>query len=374
MKNFFLLTVLFFLTSLTTLANDGSFYVAGNTLMPLQETQISLRKELLKFYIRDFKWMDVNVDFEFYNPGREKKLLVGFVTPPANGDVSEEDQNHPRLKNFTVTANGQTLTYQMKRMNSTSFSADKLKISGDDFVYYFTVTFKPGVNKIRHTYLFQGGGGVELSRAFDYQITTGKRWANKQIDDFELQIHLDNGIYAIPSTFREDRKLADWRIAGEGTIAKEPRRWFDEESPKVRLIHLNNGYVALNEKNFRPDFDIMIGEYNWGAMWTNVWCHPAEECADKDILEKIAGFVSLNPYTGDEDFGLGDLSAKELKLVRNYSYALRGYFFKDEEVRNFYSRFFWYKPNAFLKAEEIKFSPAENAFLAKVRSLEAKRK
>ena len=43
-------------------ANDGVFYVQGNNLIPLQETQVELRKEILKFYIKDFEWMDVDVD------------------------------------------------------------------------------------------------------------------------------------------------------------------------------------------------------------------------------------------------------------------------------------------------------------------------
>jgi hypothetical protein len=374
MKNFCLATLLFLFCALPLYGNDGAFYVSGNTLMPLEETQISLRKEVLKFYVRDFRWMDVTVDFEFYNPGAQKTVLVGFVTPPADGDVSDEVQAHPQIKDFTVTVNGRQLAYQMKRMKDTSFSADKLKIEGTDFVYYFKVDFRRGVNKIRHTYRFRGGEGVELQRDFDYQITTGKRWANKQIDDFELQIFLDNGIFAIPATFREDKKLAAWRIVGDGVIDGTPRNWFGEDSPQVRMAHLNSGYIVLNEKNFRPDFDIMLGEYNWGANWVDLWCEYGRECVEKETLEKIARYFTLEPYDGFEEADLAKLSSKELKYVRNYFYAARGYQFKDEEVRKFYSQFFWYKPNPALKAEEMKLSPAENAFLAKVKKVEAKRK
>ncbi len=372
MKKLFLCTILFFLASATVLANDGAFYVSGNTLIPLQETQISLRKEVLKFYVRDFKWMDVTVDFEFYNPGREKEILVGFVTPPADGDVTDEDQNHPQIKDFTVTVNGNKLAYKMKRMKDTSFSADKLKIEGTDFVYYFKVRFGRGLNKIRHTYRFRGGEGVELMRDFDYRITTGKRWANKQIDDFELRLYLDNGVFAIPATFREDRKLAGWRIVGDGVIDDNPRKWFGEESPQVRMVHLNSGYIVLNEKNFQPDFDIMLGEYNWGAGWVNIWCEYGQECTEKETLEKIVRYFTLAPYEGTPEADLAELSGKELKYVRNYFYAVRGYAFKDAETKNFYSQFFWYKPNPALKAEEMKLSPAENAFLAKVKKVEAK--
>jgi len=370
MKNFYLLTLLFLFCAASLYANDGAFYVSGNTLMPLQETQISLRKEVLKFYVRDFRWMDVTVDFEFYNPGAEKRVTVGFVTPPADGDVSDEDQAHPQIKNFTVTVNGSQLKYQMKRMKDTSFSADKLKIEGTDFVYYFNVAFKRGLNKIRHTYRFRGGEGVELQRDFDYQITTGKRWANKQIDDFELQLYLDNGIFAIPATFRNNGKLAAWRIAGDGVIDDTPRKWFGEDSPQVRMVHLNSGYIALNEKNFQPDFDIMLGEYNWGANWVDLWCNYGQECVESEALENIVRYFTLEPYAGFEEADLAKLSLKELKYVRNYFYAVRGYAFKDAETKNFYSQFFWYKLNPALKAEEVKLSAAENAFLVKVKKVE----
>ena len=374
MKNFFLFTAIFFLIPAAALANDGAFYVSGNTLMPLQETEISLRKEVLKFYVRDFRWMDVSVDFEFYNPGPEKTLLVGFVTPPADGDVSDKDQAHPQIKDFVVMVNGSRLAYQMKRMKDTSFSADKLKIEGTDFVYYFKVNFKRGANKIRHTYRFRGGESVELQRDFDYQITTGKRWANKQIDDFELQLYLDNGIFAIPATFREDKKLAAWRIAGDGTIDDTPRSWFGEESPQVRMVHLNSGYIALNVKNFQPDFDIMLGEYNWGADWVKIWCEFGQECTEQASLEKIVRYFTLEPYAGVEDADLAGLSDKELKYVRNYFYAVRGYAFKDAETKNFYSQFFWYKPNPTLKISDIKLSRKEDLFLTKVKLVETKRK
>ena len=180
MKKLILLAAVLIVGVASVFANDGTFYVSGNNLIPLQETRVSLRKEVLKFFIRDYNWMNVEVDFDFYNPGPARTITVGFVTPPAMGDVAENE--HPRIKGFTVVVNGDSVPFKMKRMSETTFSKARLKISGDDYVYYFPVTFKPGLNKVRHTYEFEGGASVELQRSFDYQITTGKRWANRQID------------------------------------------------------------------------------------------------------------------------------------------------------------------------------------------------
>lgn len=355
-------------------ANDGVFYASGNTLVPLQETQVQLRKEVLKFFVVDHEFMNVEVDFEFYNPGKARTLTVGFVTPPADGDISEEEQKHPFVSNFTVNVNGRIVSYKIKKMNQTSFKMGEAEVRGDDFVYYFPVTFKKGLNKIRHTYRFRGGSGVELQRDFDYQITTGKRWANGQIDDFEVQIHLDNGIFAIPASFRSDRNLAGWKIVGDGIIEDQTRQWFSEENPRVRMVHLNKGYLLLREKNFKPDMDIFFGEYNWGANWVSIWCDFGQECVEAEILGKIVPYFNLKPYEGFNEEYFADFSKKELKYIRNYFYAVRGLAFKDAELKNFYSQFFWYKPNESVSVENVQLSKAESGLLAKIKRFEEKRK
>lgn len=345
-------------------ANDGVFYVRGNNLIPLNETQVELRKEVLKFYVMDFSWMKVDIDFTFYNPGPEKEVIVGFVTPPAGGDT-DEDQ-HPQIKGFTVNVNGSDLPFKIKRMSETSFSFDKLGLEEVDFVYYFTVRFKKGTNRIRHTYTYRGGGSVELQRDFEYQITTGRRWANKQIDDFEMEVHLDNGVYTIPASFRKDGKLADWKIVGDGVIDDNVRSWFGEENPKIRMAHLNRGYLSLKETNFRPDNDIMFAEYNWRAGWVERWCDFAQECRDRKSLERVVEYFTLEPWDGTTVGDLEKLSKWELKLIRNYFYALRGYDFKTNLIRDFYSRFFWYKPDPMLKWDQVELSAGEKAFVGKV--------
>lgn len=355
-------------------ANDGVFYASGNTLVPLQETAVELRKEVLKFFVRDHEFMNVEIDFDFYNPGAAKTVTVGFVTPPAEGDVTEEAARHPFITDFTVKVNGRTVPFKVAKMIDTFFRRGDEQMDGEDFVYYFPVTFKKGLNKIRHTYRFRGGSGVELQRDFSYQITTGRRWANRQIDDFKLQIHLDNGIFAVPASFQTDGTLADWRIVGDGVIEETPRRWFSEEGPQVRMVHLNSGYLALKAKNFRPDSDIFFGEYNWAAGWTSIWCDFAQECVERESLEKIVRFFNLNPSADYEDGDFANLSAKQLKYLRNYFYAVRGLPFQDADLRKFYAQFFWYKPNRAVKIETLRLSKAESDFLARLKKFVERRK
>lgn len=386
MKKQLLLIIFSLSLSFQIFANDGVFYAEGNTLIPLQETQVELKKEILKFYVVDHGYARVDVYFEFFNPSAAKTVTVGFVTPPAEGDVSDEDAKSPFISNFTVNLNSKNIVYKIKRLKETTFKLEKKEDEGekdDYFVYYFPVTFKKGLNIIRHTYRYRGGASVELDRDFDYQITTGKSWANKQIDDFELQIHLDNGIFAVPARFikptvdvstKPNAELADWKIIGDGVMEENERNWFGEDSPRVRMVHLNRGHLLFKATNFKPDYDISFGEYNWAAGWADTWCNYGQECVEAESLEKVTRYFTLNPYGDFESGDFEKFTEKDFKYLRNYFYAVRGIDFKDEQLRKFYTQFFWYKPDKMLKAESLKLSKAEEIFLKNLKNIEMKLK
>ncbi len=370
-----LLTLLFTLfATIAVRANDGVFYASGGTLVPLQETRIALRKELLQFYVVDHGYARVEVDFEFYNPSNSRTLTVGFVTPPSDGDFEEAVKGHPFITDFTVNVNGRDVPFTMKRLASTTFKKGNANLTGRDWVYYFQAVFKKGLNKVRHTYRFRGSVSVEMQRDFDYQITTGKRWANRRIDDFELRIYPDVGIFAIVSSFRKNGAKADWEIVGDGLIQDRERQWFTEDGPKVRMFHLNSGFIRLKAKNFRPDNDLFFGEYNWPAGWWSIWCDRKPECFDKDSLERISRYLFLKPWDGVIDEEFAQLSAKEVRYLRNYFFALRGLEFRDPDLKRFYEQFFWYKPVIGLKATDIVLSPSEEAYLKQIVEFESKRK
>ena len=67
-------------------ANDGVFYSTGNTLIPMKETTIRLKKEILNLE-RKGDWMQVDIYFEFFNPGVERELTVGFVSVFGGADT-----------------------------------------------------------------------------------------------------------------------------------------------------------------------------------------------------------------------------------------------------------------------------------------------
>ena len=69
------------LTLLTTHhlhANDGAYYASGNHLIPISETDIAVKKEILTLKKIRNQYIEVTVYYEFFNPKAEKTITVGF--------------------------------------------------------------------------------------------------------------------------------------------------------------------------------------------------------------------------------------------------------------------------------------------------------
>ncbi|MEQ1676486.1 MAG: YARHG domain-containing protein [Chitinophagaceae bacterium] len=326
-------------------ANDGVFYATGNTLIPLKETTIRLKKEILNLE-RKGNWMQVDIYFEFFNPGPEKELTVGFVTPPADGDVTEEEAKHPQVKDFMVMLGDRLLPYKVAKMEETGFKVNSKLANGYDFVYHFTVKFATGITIIRHSYLYKGGGSVEAAHEFDYRLTTGTTWANSGIDDFELNINMgDDSYFSVPAGFGP--ASAAWQVAGIGRIAKNTATvpYIAEGGGKLRMVYLRRGKLQLRASNFKPAEDLSI------SFWQlhneiSLWC-------DKGVKNEFANLMEL--VWGDSvQSAVSKLPDAELRLYRNLNYARMGYDFKDEGLKKVFSKYNWYIPDPSLKLENVK--------------------
>ncbi len=325
-------------------ANDGVFYATGNTLIPLKETTIRLKKEILNLE-RKGDWMQVDIYFEFFNPGPEKELTVGFVTPPADGDVTEEEAKHPQVKDFMVMLGDRLLPYKVAKMEETGFKINSKLANGYDFVYHFTVKFATGITIIRHSYLYKGGGSVEAAHEFDYRLTTGTTWANSGIDDFELNINMgDDSYFSVPAGFGP--APAAWQVAGIGRIAKNSARvpYMAEGGGKLRMVYLRRGKLQLRAANFKPAEDLSISFWQLHNE-VNLWC-------DKGVKNEFANFMEL--VWGDSvQSAVSKLTDAELRLYRNLNYARMGYDFKDEGLKKVFSKYNWYIPDPALKLDNV---------------------
>ena len=363
MKKLFLLIWLF--SSFQSKANDGVFYSTGNTLIPLKETTIRLKKEILNLE-RKGEWMQVDIYFEFFNPGPEKELTVGFVTPPAEGDVSDEEAKHPFLKDFMVMVDDRVLTYKIAKMEETGFKVNSKLASGYDFVYHFKIKFIKGITIIRHSYLYKGGGSVEAAHDFDYRLTTGTTWANSGIDDFELNINMGGDSYfSVPASF--GTAAAGWQVAGIGRISKNTAAvpYIAESRSKLKMVYLRKGILQLRAVNFKPAEDLSV------TFWQlhneiSLWC-------DKTVKNDFANFMEL--VWGDStEAEVKKLTDFELRLYRNLNYARMGYDFKDESLKKAFSKYNWYIPDPALKPENIPDYYVTKELMALISAEEKKRK
>lgn len=359
---FFVLLALFVANGL--FANDGVFYAQGNHLVPVKETVVQLKKEILKLK-RIGDYMAVDVYFEFYNPGPEKTEIVGFVTPPADGDVDDETAQHPQIREFSAEVNGAMLPFKIARMEDTGFKylGDE-EPSGYDFVYYFDVKFKPGLNIIRHRYEFRGGSSVEMEYDFGYRLTTGNTWANGEIGDFTIEIDMgERALFTLPWSFVTSDAPAKWKMLGEGKMGKDADIIFESY---FRSVYLRNGAVQLKALHFHPDRDLGIN----GLQIHNqayVWGRP-------DLIEEVNEWLPCTLFAGSDDECLKDLTDAQLRIMRNFLYARHGLPFKSKELTAYFSQFIWYDPIEGLLVDKIKWEDWEQNAIKAILAEEAKRK
>ena len=382
------LALLFVMSCATVKANDGVYYVSGNHLVPMQETDISVRKEVLTIYLQNDGFAYVDVSYEFWNPGNTtKKILMGFEADhPSDNTVVFEPESpiwhsfigHPFIYNFTVEMNSRQLDFQTARCLSNNFNMDSL-ISQDslskkvqylfdpnnedyidttgmddidysdiynrylycynNYVYYFEAEFKPGLNKVHHTYRYKMGSSTENPWNLHYSLTPAARWAGGKIDDFTLIVHSDK----MPSHFFMPLSInpeAEFEVVeGIGKMRRTAHRMYGfyedttdyDRGTDCYEVYIRNGAVSWHKKDFRPMSEMVIE------------C-PTSYSEIRDFYAK----EGLSDPISDYEF--------ENRVVRNLPYAKRGRVFKDKKLKDFFERLWWYMPDPEYKDSTDDFS------------------
>ena len=115
MRKCFLFIIAMILVNSSLVANDCVFYVNGNQLVPSdQESDISVKKEILTISLQDNGFTKVDVYYEFNNNSQKPKtVLMGFEADnPYNAEEPFNPKGvHPNIYNFTVNMNGSVLPY-----------------------------------------------------------------------------------------------------------------------------------------------------------------------------------------------------------------------------------------------------------------------
>lgn len=356
-------------------ANDGVLFVNGNHLVPVQETDIELNREVLTISLGDDGFATVDVQYVLNNRGEEKTVTMGFeAVAPYNDDVAFSPQGiHPYIHDFTVVMNGQKLTYmnavvrsaynvecdflplnlqQWKsydevRMrngeelpdNSMLYDEGRDSLVNFAYAYYFVARFHHGKNTIHHTYRYRMSYGVGRTFEVPYSLMPAMRWANRQIDDFTLRIKATN---TVKHFIVEDSLFSrEPFVVKEGVGKIRKSKLYDEFFTEIAL---RNGTVEWHALNFKPTGNMTIGS--------------ADQLCYKGF--KLGSFYdrSDNYLPGSYMIPVEKMRENR-RILTNLPYASRGYVFKDKKLQKYFSQFWWYMPDAQWKPDTSDFTPRE---------------
>ena len=372
-------------------ANDGVFYVEGNHLIPINETDISVQKEVLTLNRAGDK-IQVTVYYEFFNPSAAKEVLVGFEADAHGHAPSLTFPQHPSIGNFKVVMNGEALDYDIAHVEVHYENGRKVKVSyvkdgriegmtleqcmkewdaieADeaicDFVYHFNAHFRPGLNIIQHTYDFdlsyqqdysdKGYEGTE--DFFPYILTAANRWANHQIDDFTLIVNMgDRASFHISPTFFES--AGEWTFQGTGKYSVN----IIKDGKEYSEFHVRQGGIKFHKENFHPD-----GEFLLTDLYRD-FPFDAENTSADNILETLKSKfypLYISDYTIEKwkETLYNTYTSEQRRILKNLPFAYRGYIFKDKSLQEYFESANWYIPDPDYNADMDKLSDAEKKWV-----------
>ena len=371
-------------------ANDGAYYAQGNQLIPITDSDISVKKEILSV-TRKGGIIKVDVYYEFFNPTKPKNLIVGFeaMSPDPYGNyMLDQLPYQPYIKNFNVVMNGEQLTYDVAQVTSTQYDEEKQAyvkpkyyidgrllqwtrqqcidaVGADDFydtcpfdyVYHFDAYFKEGVNIVQHTYDFVMGEDTEVEWAFSYVLTAANRWANNGIDDFTLNVNMGAcESFQIPSYFFESGD--EWTINGKGKIISDAESYF--YSIPCPLFHVQSGCATFHKTEFHPEGELVVYKPLQWVFWVS--------CGDPKSCELILEAMREQYYDFEStmfdyrEFAKG-MNPNQKRIMRNMPFAYQGHVFNDKELRKYFESAQWYIPDPNYKDDMSKMSQKEKEWI-----------
>ncbi|WP_022819023.1 YARHG domain-containing protein [Fusobacterium russii] len=355
MKKNFIFTLLFCCLSILSFANDWEFGSVGEHIIPLQNSNVSIKKEKITLKLTE-EGMLVNVKFTFDSPVAEKKI-IGFITPESGNSEEDGKGREPQpleMENFKTVVNGKEVKSNVELLskllskgildNNIIKEYKEKEANFYNYVYYFTANFQKGENIVEHSYFYTGSSGV-FERDFEYVVTTISKWKNKTVEDFEIEVQPGKAFVTLPYTFWKDAKQIDWEIVGKGKIIKiaptAPNNEDGNRIDKYGIVYakLDNGSVRYKTKNFSPDEEFYMTRVT--SILGVGYDFPEGKIQGYKFKDKYFDIIKGGEIEVQDLEGLSD---KELDIIRNYPYALSGYAFDRKDLNDYFSQFFWYSP------------------------------
>lgn len=303
MKKLFFFIIIFCTAVINVFANDTYFFMSGGNLIPTTEkdTSVQMKSEVISISLEE-KYYQVTVDFNFINHGEQAELLVGF--PFFEAGIG----GHGNIYDFKCWTNDELTDYSDFPLEH-NFS--NLDYTGENLqnAYVRKITFPPkSTTKTRVSYKSEYGYDTE-GVIVKYLYGTGITWKNK-IEDIELILN-NNMKYSCPRTIQ----MGD-------------------------ITNIENSFSRLADNKWHAHFKNVEPEY---TDCFSIYC--------SDILYDVGpkAFHKENfmcYYTKVSEKTLYWYTKPQLRILRNTIYALHGYAFKSQDLKELFETWgkYWY-PN-----------------------------
>jgi len=378
-KNFpgICILVLLLLSFSACYSNDGAFHAEGNHLIPMYESDISVKKEILTIKKIASDLVTITVYYEFFNPKTDKEVEVGFEAASPSGDVDVRPVNgqHPYMSQFTVNLNGESIPFKISIVSDTAYYnngkyksktlAQVMKETDENenyvsffYVYHFKARFKQGINIIKHTYTLVLSNSVVENYSLTYILTAAKRWANRQIDDFTLQI--DMGEFqdiSIPFNFFSN--TSEWQIQGTGKSIKVKKDTEKNIEKDMSEFFLRKGVLVFQKSNFKPQGELEIYSFN-------SYYHRAVQINNDEYPDHFDSKRDYLPFCIEDQQNIMDPADDFSKQVlKNLPFARRGNIFKSSQLQSYFEGQNWYVKDENYKPLLSELTAKEQAWVIK---------
>ena len=290
MKKLIILSLVLISLLQSIFANDTYFYLAGGSLTPIKDSDISVEMKKETIFINlHHKYYEVTVDFVFYNPSETIELDVGF--PFFFEGIAGEGE----IWDYKCWTNN--IETEFKK---TPITKEWQEPTGLEYANIRTIRF-PKDSETRTKVYYKSKYGVEAPSfaVASYLYGSGLSW-NGKIGEINLIIE-NNDIYSIfLSVTMNDKSIKNDLI-------------------KTKDNRFEIVFENVEPENYNCIFKIELQDVlnDNGPM-----CFPAFFQFNKQVVDKS----KFKWYTKEQ-----------LRLVRNAIYALHGYNFKSEDLREYFN-------------------------------------
>jgi hypothetical protein len=328
-------------------SNDSFFYVqdaAAGQIYPVNNEDVALRKEILTIRpTLDKVFISVYFEFEAFSDVND--ALIGFDSQKinfmnqSNVNIRKESDIH----DFIVKVNNVFHDFSIEARNVYSANGDLEKNS----VFLFHADFKKGKNIIEHSYSFRPVQcfsipyphwkkvGPPYSYSVPYVLLTGKYWANRRIDSFEIYIITDDNLFL--NILEGDDYFFDFEIRG---IGKKDIDFYKGE------YYLKSGFFYKKIENFTPTKNLQfsitpVSEYDYQSA-LNINLSKYQNYFINILLEKNKNKQQRN--IKNLKLKIKKMSAEDFSIFLTLMKVFNNVKISDTKLKDVFNNYFAYCP------------------------------